>query len=47
VAGLIVLGLVGSALSGIFNVALYRYAVGKDSSQFFPQETLSGAFRQR
>jgi len=47
VAGLIVLGLVGSALSGIFNVALYRYAVGKDSSRFFPQETLSGAFRQR
>ena len=47
VAGLIVLGLIGSALSGIFNVALYRYAVGKDSSRFFPQETLSGAFRQR
>ena len=47
VAGLIVLGLIGSALSGIFNVALYRYAVGKDSGRFFPQETLSGAFRQK
>ena len=47
VAGLIILGLIGSALSGIFNVALYRYAVGEDSSRFFPQETLSGAFRQK
>lgn len=47
VAGLIILALIGSALSGIFNVALYRYAVGEDSSQFFPQETLSGAFRQK
>jgi hypothetical protein len=47
VAGLIILGLIGSALSGIFNVALYRYAVGEDSSRFFPEETLSGAFRQK
>ena len=47
VAGLIILGLIGSALSGIFNVALYRYAVGEDSSRFFPQETLSGAFRHK
>ena len=47
IAGLIVLGLIGSALSGIFNVALYRYAVGEDSSRFFPQETLAGAFRQK
>lgn len=47
VAGLIILGLIGSALSGIFNVALYRYAVGEDSNRFFPQETLSGAFRER
>jgi len=47
VAGLIIIGLIGSALSGIFNVALYRYAVGEDSSRFFPQETLAGAFRQK
>ena len=47
VGGLIILGLIGSALSGIFNVALYRYAVGKDSSSFFPPETLDGAFRQK
>jgi hypothetical protein len=47
VAALIVLGLIGSALSGIFNIALYRYASGKDSGGFFPQETLAGAFRTR
>jgi hypothetical protein len=47
VAGLSILGLIGSALSGIFNVALYRYAVGEDSSRFFPPETLAGAFRQK
>ena len=29
VAGLIIPGLIGSALSGIFVVALYRYAVGE------------------
>jgi hypothetical protein len=47
VAGLILLALVGSTLSGIFNIALYRYAVGKDSGEFFPQETLAGAFRPK
>jgi hypothetical protein len=47
VAGLILLALVGSTLSGIFNIALYRYAVGKDSGEFFPQETLAGAFRAK
>jgi hypothetical protein len=47
VAGLIILALVGAALSGIFNIALYRYAAGKDSGDLFPQETLAGAFRVR
>jgi hypothetical protein len=47
VAGLIILGLVGSALSGIFNVALYRYAVGEEADAFFPRETLAGAFRAK
>jgi hypothetical protein len=47
VAGLILLALVGSTLSGIFNIALYRYAVGKESAEFFPQETLAGAFRAK
>jgi hypothetical protein len=47
VAVLIVLALVGTALSGVFNVALYRYAVGKDTGDYFPRETLAGAFRSR
>lgn len=47
VAALIVLALVGTALSGVFNVALYRYAVGKDTGDYFPRETLAGAFRSR
>ncbi len=47
VVGLMIVGLIGAALSGIFNVALYRYAVGKDPGQFFPVETLAGAFRAK
>jgi hypothetical protein len=47
VVGLIILGLIGSTLSGIFNIALYRYATGKDADAFFPRETLAGAFRDR
>jgi hypothetical protein len=47
VAALIVIALVGTALSGVFNIALYRYAVGKDTGGYFPQSTLAGAFRSR
>jgi hypothetical protein len=47
VAGLIILGLIGSTLSGIFNIALYRYASGRDADAFFPRATLAGAFRDR
>ena len=47
VVGLIILGLIGSTLSGIFNIALYRYATGKDADAYFPRETLAGAFRDR
>ena len=47
VAGLILIALIGSTLSGIFNIALYRYAVGKSSGDYFPQETLASAFRAR
>lgn len=47
VAGLLLIALIGSTLSGIFNVALYRYAVGKDSGRYFSQETLQGAFRAK
>lgn len=44
---LVIVGLIGSTLSGIFNIALYRYASGKEADAFFPQETLAGAFKQK
>jgi hypothetical protein len=44
---LVIVGLIGSSLSGIFNIALYRYASGRDADAFFPQETLAGAFRTK
>jgi len=47
VAGVIILALIGSALSGIFNIALYRYASGKNADTFFPQETLTEAFHAK
>jgi hypothetical protein len=43
----IVVALLSSALSGIFNVALYRYASGQESGSSFPQETLAGALERR
>ena len=39
------LGLVGSALSGIFTIALYRYATQGNAGGFFDQGTLQGAFK--
>lgn len=47
VIAVVLLALIGSALSGIFNIALYRYAVGEQSDEFFPAETLAGAFRAK
>jgi hypothetical protein len=47
VLALIIVGLIGSALSGIFNIALYRYASGRGADAFFPQETMAGAFRTK
>ena len=47
VLALVSLGLIGSTLSGIFSIALYRYASGKDADAFFPRETLDGAFREK
>lgn len=40
-----VLGLIGSALSGIFTIALYRYATQGNAGGFFDQSTLQGAFK--
>ena len=40
-----VLGLIGSALSGIFTIALYRYATQGNAGGLFDQGTLQGAFK--
>jgi hypothetical protein len=39
--------LLSSALAGIFNVALYRYAAGQEPGPAFPKEALVGAFEAR
>ena len=39
------LSLISAALSGIFTVALYRYASQGSAGQFFDQGTLAGAFK--
>ena len=45
----VVLGiaLLGGTLSGIFTVALYRYATTGDAGPFFPVDTVNGAFRHK
>ena len=47
VIALLVVWLIGSALGGIFNIALYRYATGHDEDAYFPHDTLAGAFRPK
>lgn len=47
VIGVGLLGAAGSALSGIFNAALYRYATSGDALGGFTEDDLRGAFRQR
>jgi hypothetical protein len=47
VIALAALSLVGSALSGIFNAALYRYAAAGETSGGFTQGDLHGAFAPR
>ena len=44
---LVGMGLLGSALSGIFTVALYRYATTGDAGAFFPEDTMREAFRTK
>ncbi len=44
---LIGLGLVSSALTGIFQAALYRYATQGSSSGFFNDDILQGAFKPK
>jgi hypothetical protein len=48
--GVLAIGLlaaVGSALSGVFNAALYRYATKGEASGAFTAEDLNGTFRPR
>lgn len=42
-----IVGLVGSAVSGIYVASLYRYATKGDGGTMFSAADLSGAFRQR
>lgn len=42
-----VVGLVGSAVSGIYVASLYRYATKGDGGAMFSPEIMAGAFRQR
>lgn len=47
VAGFGLLGAAGAALSGIFNAALYRYAVTGAAGGAFSEDDLRGAFRPK
>jgi Family of unknown function (DUF6159) len=42
-----ILGLFASAMNGIFQAALYNYATTGSSGQYFQQDMLAGAFRQK
>jgi hypothetical protein len=43
----VAIALLGTALAGIFTVALYRYATTGQAGAFFPRETLDSAFRPK
>lgn len=50
VVGVVAVGLIsaaGAALSGVFNAALYRYAVSGDAVGGFSEDDLRGSFRPR
>lgn len=44
---LVALTFISSSLSGIFSAAVYQYAIGEGSDQFFPEDMVAGAFRPR
>jgi hypothetical protein len=44
---LTILGLFSSAMNGIFQAALYNYATTGNAGQYFNQEMLAGAFKQK
>ena len=43
----IALGVLNSTLSGIYQAALYRYAVDGDAGEFFDPELIQGAFKPK
>ncbi|MCI0398093.1 MAG: DUF6159 family protein [Chloroflexi bacterium] len=47
VFALVCLGLVGSALGGIYTAAVYRYATEGDSGSFFKADLVANAFRAK
>jgi hypothetical protein len=47
VLALAIIGLVGSAVSGIYVASLYRYATKGNGGAMFAQNDMSGAFRQK
>jgi hypothetical protein len=47
VLALVFLGLIQSTLSGIYTAAVYRYAAEGQTSAFFSEEMLEGAFRPK
>ncbi|MEZ4671801.1 MAG: DUF6159 family protein [Anaerolineae bacterium] len=46
IVAVIALGLISSALSGIYQAALYRYATEGEASSYFPSELVQGAFTE-
>lgn len=44
---LIAIGLISSTLSGIYQAALYRYAVEGDAGEFFDRDLIEGAFKPK
>lgn len=47
VVAMIALGLISSALGGIYQAALYRYATEGEASAYFPSELVQGAFSEK
>jgi hypothetical protein len=47
IIGLIILSLITSTLTGIYTAAVYRYAAGNSSGDFFREDLVTNAFRRR
>jgi hypothetical protein len=47
VIAVIVISLIGSTLNGIYQAALYRYAIDGHVGDFFDNELIEGAFKPK